>query len=495
MSSADSPDRSWPPIPKLNPTLWLGLAALIGVVTGMVAGKSSAPLTLVALGVGGAGAAVILVSPKTGLLAIAFVTYLSLSDVLIDEYGAPSIAKLLIPLVVAAVLVRWARTGEQPPTWFPPVLLVSIYGIASALSLFVASDVGVATERLSELAKDGLVFILVVTILQDGVTLRRVVWALLAAVICMATIGVHQQLTGNFESSYWGFAKPPSQFSLDGVSTPRLAGPVGDPNFFGMILLVIVPLAIDRLFSERRRLLKVAAGWALVVSGLAIVFTYSRSALLSLIALLAVLALVRRPRPRHLAVAAVATLLLLPLLPTSYSQRLSELAESVTELTESGTTSEISVRGRLSENLVAVEMFLDHPLIGVGYGNYPTHYLEYSREVGLDPRNQNRAPHNLYLEVLSETGIVGFAALALVLGVALASGLRARRLLLQANKTRLARLVEACTLTLVGYLIASLFLHASHPRYLWLLTGTVLALAQVARHEIESEPSASAANL
>lgn len=53
----------------------------------------------------------------------------------------------------------------------------------------------------------------------------------------------------------------------------------------------------------------------------------------------------------------------------------------------------------------ATNMFIDHPIIGVGYGNYYTNYIsEYRSPLA---REYQRHPHNTFLEKLSEAGILG----------------------------------------------------------------------------------------
>ncbi len=478
---------SWPSVWRLPPLAWLGVAAAAGVTAGLVVDKASSPLLLLVLAAGGVAAAVILAVPEIGLLALVVTTYTSLSNVLIQFHGAPSIAKVLAPLVLLSILLRWVRTGTRPEGWLQASLLVSLYAFACTLSLFAARAPAFTFAELTLLAKNALIVLCVVTLVQSGATLRRVIWALLAATIFMGTLSVHQQLTGNFEFDYWGFGRTPVGFALEGEHTTRLGGPIGDPNFYGMLLLTIVPLAIDRLQFEKRPLLRLAALWALGASMLTIVFTYSRSALVSLVALLGLVAVVRRPKPLHLLAAAAVVAALVPLAPDAYIDRVTQLADSVTELSERGTTREMSVRGRLSENLVAIEMFQDHPIVGVGLGNYPFRYDSYSREVGLDPRIR-RKPHNLYLEILSETGLIGMAAFGLLIWSALGGALEARKALFAAGKNDIARITEAFTLSFIGFLIASVFLHASHPRYFWLLAGIALALGQVGRNETAAEP-------
>ncbi len=474
---------SLPDLSRLGPAAWLGIAAATGVAAGLLIGNAS-PLVLLALVVGAAATAAILASPELGLLAIVLTTYLSLSNVLILFYGAPSIAKFLAPLVLLAVLLRWARTGERPQGWRQPLLLASTYGLACVLSLLAATEPSVSLESLVTLAKNALLFTLIAMLVRSGATLRRVVWTLIAVGLFLGTIGVHQQLTGNFGFSYWGFGRAPEVFALEGESTARLGGPIGDPNFFGMMMLALVPMALDRALAEPRWELRLTALWAALVTAMTLVFTYSRSALLSFVATMLLFVAVRRPRPAHLLAAALVALLLMPLVPSTYATRVSELASSVIEITERGTTREISVRGRLSENLVALEMFLEHPLTGVGLANYPVLYQEYSRRIGLDPRATDRQPHNLYLEVLSETGLIGFAAFGLLVWVALRGAVAARRSLLGAGRRDLALLAEGLTLGFVGYLVASIFLHSFHPRYFWLLAAVTLALPRVAASEL-----------
>jgi O-antigen ligase len=60
-------------------------------------------------------------------------------------------------------------------------------------------------------------------------------------------------------------------------------------------------------------------------------------------------------------------------------------------------------------------MFKDHPIIGVGNGNYLSRYNEYiKRYPELDIGWEKFSVHNSYLKVLSETGILGFAPFILV---------------------------------------------------------------------------------
>lgn len=471
--------------------IWPTAAAGAGAAIGLLATYFSTPLVVLVALLGLLGAVAILVAPEIGLLAIAFTSYLNLSDVVLRRFGGPfSLMDLLIPLVGLAVLAQWFWQRRPPTGWLRPALLVAIYGLAAALSLLAARDAGRTLEGLVELAKDGLVVVLVVILIQRAATLRRVLWALLAAGLLMATISVHQQVTGNFGSDYWGLASQPVTYAAQQQVAHRVAGPVGDPNRYGLILLVLVPIALDRVTGSRGPLARAVALAALVVCSLAIVFTYSRGALVALLAMLALLVLVRRPRPRHLLAAVAVAALLSPLVPDTYVQRMGTvfqkmgtLVGTITQPAQASGIEDQSFRGRLSENLVAARMFLDHPVAGIGLDNYPGRYQDYSQELLIDSRSEERAPHNLYLEVAAETGTVGLLAFGAILWVVLRGILAARRSLAGAELKEIRGMIDALTIALVGFLTGSLFLHATHTRYFWLLAAIALTLPRVAETE------------
>jgi hypothetical protein len=78
---------------------------------------------------------------------------------------------------------------------------------------------------------------------------------------------------------------------------------------------------------------------------------------------------------------------------------------------------------------VALDTFEHHPLAGVGGRGFAAVYLQQGRSIETPQR-----AHSLELDALSETGIVGFALLALGLGLPLGLALvRARRSLLRAT--------------------------------------------------------------
>jgi hypothetical protein len=93
---------------------------------------------------------------------------------------------------------------------------------------------------------------------------------------------------------------------------------------------------------------------------------------------------------------------------------------------------------------VALDGFSAHPLVGDGAGSYGTRWM---RERPVDAKVENA--HSLYLETLSELGIVGGGLLGLFLGAIVCAALAARRHPRALGRARVAAVSAACVVWIV----------------------------------------------
>ncbi|MBU0511082.1 MAG: O-antigen ligase family protein, partial [Chloroflexi bacterium] len=173
---------------------------------------------------------------------------------------------------------------------------------------------------------------------------------------------------------------------------------------------------------------------------------------------------------------------MIPFIPTQYAARMLTITDIIPD-TSASYSEDASFRGRTSELMVGWLMFKDHPLLGVGYDNYPVYYQEYSRRVGLDPRLEQRSAHNIYIEVAAELGLFGLAAFGLIIWGVLNSIWRAYQSFKVAGMKEDANMAISFGVGVVGYLAAAMFIHDAYPRFLWLLVGISLSLMNVAKNE------------
>ncbi|HSR15942.1 MAG TPA: O-antigen ligase family protein, partial [Gemmatimonadales bacterium] len=465
-----------PPAGERNTVPWATAAALAGGVAGAAAFLSPEPGLLVLGAIALAGCALVVLDADWALYTIAAFAVLRLADIATDFHGAPSLFQPLLAVAVVGIAARWAATGERPSGAGRAAVLMAVWLLIGLASLIVASAPGDGLTEAQVLAKDMTVAVVAGMLLQRTAALRGVVWVFIGGGTLIAGISVFQFLTNGFSNNFLGFGQSAVMNIVGLTDDVRISGPIGDANFYGQLLVMIIPLAVDRMMTEQKRLLKVAAGGAAALTTAAAVFTFSRGAALALV-VVAVIMLVLHP-PKLWAVAAIAGVIAvtIPLLPPGYVERMTTLAQIGT--VEGGT--DASIRGRTSEIMAGMFMFLDHPLTGVGLGNYEDRYLEYASDLGLERRREEREPHSLYTEVAAETGIPGVVAFGAIILSAFAALRRARVRFREQGDDDTANLTRALALSLVGYLITSLFLHMAFARFAWLVLGISLAAPALA---------------
>ncbi len=177
--------------------------------------------------------------------------------------------------------------------------------------------------------------------------------------------------------------------------------------------------------------------------------------------------------------------LLLIVAPAAYWEEVRTIRQAIEK-----PVSDPSSNDRLYSWRIGWKMFLDHPIIGVGPGNYRIWISDYDpTERGA--RHWGRVAHSLYVTLLAENGIVG---LFLFLGMIYAN-LRSHLLILKVNRSLNSRslprqlniatkhqlqssyfLSHACMCALLTYLVTGAFLSVLSYPYFWALTAYIVVL-------------------
>lgn len=361
--------------------------------------------------------------------------------------GISPVQAALAALCVAALLAALRRPADARA----PVAITALLG----LPLVAAGLAGSEGSSLPVKPMLELAFLPAVALCARGPRdAERVVMALCllgAALGAGAVFSVAVHPTELF---------PLNETELAVAESPRAAGPFGEANFFALSLAALVPLAAFLVMRGRR-----AVGLLVILPLLAGIFaTGSRGAVISVVAGLLVLAAISGHR--HALRSAVGLVccgaLLLPLFGGQAQ-------------TSQGRT----IDGRVTENRVALAMFADHPLAGVGPDRYRERYRDYSRRIGNDPRPVREA-HSLPLEIAAEqgvAGIVGWTTAIVLLGA------------MVVRRRAWDHLVgRALVAALVAYATGSLFLHGSQLRLPFMLAGLLLAVGAATTRTHEARP-------
>ncbi len=454
------------------------VVCLVAAIIGLVAGEAG--IIVVAALVATVGAVAIAVRPDSATLIVVAILYSNAAAIAVQRYDVPYFAGAAFPLLLVIPFAYHVVVRRQPIIivaglpWMLGFFIVLILGTAFGMS----ADPDRALEAFITFIAEGLLIYSVMTnVIRSIADLRMAVWVMLAVGCVLGVLSLHQQATNSYDSDYGGFAKVSDASldtgGLDSEGQPRLAGPIGEKNRYAQVMVVLLPLGLLRIWSEKRLILRLAAAGTTTFIAFGAVLTYSRGAALGFAATIALMTLLRYIRPSQIVALAVGAAVLFTLQP-AYLERLLTI-EAVSGATGTRGASQVeddSFRKRANETIAAVLVFADHPILGVGRGLFPVYYGDYADEVGIASDNHAKQAHNLYAGIAAETGLFGFICLMGVFGSTLLALARARRRC-KVAAPEYATMATGFFLAVVSYLTTGLFLHLSYERYLWIL----LALA------------------
>jgi O-antigen ligase len=170
-----------------------------------------------------------------------------------------------------------------------------------------------------------------------------------------------------------------------------------NPNDFGMSLLLPISLAFGYFLWCRSWLRKSIILLAIGVTTLGLLITMSRGAVVALVVMLLVY-LYRLRAGSRLIVPVVLLAVLLAFMPSVFFARFQEASQS-------------GGSGRLGIWKVGLAALKHYGLFGAGFANFPFAYTNYASEA---PQFMGfyRDPHNIYLRVAVETGLIGLLLFA-----------------------------------------------------------------------------------
>jgi putative inorganic carbon (hco3(-)) transporter len=490
------------PLPLLRHPAWQTLVAAAAAlcVAGLVLLFEPRPVltTLTVLG----AAVAMLVRPDLATLLVVLLLYLNVPAILTQRHGVPEAAAGAFIVLLGAPLLHLVivkRRGLKADTTL--LLMFALLG-ALLLSSLWALDKGIALARVRGYLMEGLLlYWLIVNVIRDLPTLKLVVATLLVAGGLMGGLCLYQDLTGSYRQEFGGLAYR-NYLEAEDVVTPgkpkprrqwdRAQGPLNEPNRFAQVMIVLLPLALFMYRSGRSTFARRAAAAAGGLILIGVLLTLSRGAVVTLVFMALVLIPLRWVRPSRVAVAAVLLIALLPLVAPAFLARIISIADVTYLLSDDPSRirqADGAIRGRTTEMLSALHVFLDHPLVGVGPGQFAPYYFEiYGQKSDVkfrDIRRPRRA-HTLYFEIAAELGIIGLTAFLAIVGMLLRRLWQWRTYWLPRDREA-ADLASAFALSIMAYLVTAIFLHLSYQRYYWFLIALASAAVHVLRARAESE--------
>jgi len=182
----------------------------------------------------------------------------------------------------------------------------------------------------------------------------------------------------------------------------RITSTFWDPNILGLFMVILILLSIPILISAEQRTVRRFMFFLVFIQFVVLIFTFSRSAFVCLI--MGMLYLIFRYRQHFSKSFLIFTtgsfigLLAYMLFNEAFVNFFSNLSSGLQHYSESD---------RYVLDRAAISMFMSNPIFGVGFGKFP---IVVEKIAPFFVKHTGQAfSHNLYLNVLSEQGIVGFS--------------------------------------------------------------------------------------
>jgi putative inorganic carbon (HCO3(-)) transporter len=324
-------------------------------------------------------------------------------------------------------------------------LLASISWLAAGRSLTATTMLDVYGSHL--------LFLVTTVGLIDS--LPRLRWTLLAAVAAMGLVSLYVIRDWQVASAVYGAGYRPGYVA-------------GDANFFTASVLLPLPLALLLLWNERSVAVRIFCFGTILVTLCAITLAASRGGFLGLIVAMGWLLWHSRSRVRSLVLVGAAFGLLVAISPLSPVARLLHPDYSDTD----------SVRIHLALWRAGLRIVGDHPLTGIGIGQFKTAVSEYSSEKDL-----SLLAHNTYLEIAAEMGLVGLGLFLVVFGSSFRTLTRVRRASQRGGPPLLRIAATGIQAGLLGFGVAEFFVSAEFLRMFWFMLFLSICLLAIEQEQ------------
>jgi len=307
-------------------------------------------------------------------------------------------------LTHAKDLRNWLWSG-----WLTRAIL-SYLAVASVSAVFLNPLTVDAQRELMRLASYVCFYYVILDWSQTEDNTRTLLKVLMASTITVAIFGLWQALAGGYSALYDVLYPVQEEISQIPAWEGRITSFLEHYNGLAGYINLVMPFCLAFATGGNDPVLRTLSRWCLALAGIALLFTQSRGGLIAFVSMLLINACLsardRKTRIRRAAIILVACLIAAAAAGIFF-QRLGEIDDFTT-------VSRLAIWGG------AFTVFAHSPVFGTGFGN-----LRGLMGGLLNlPDGWTGDAHNLYLELLAETGLIGFMVFGILIILALRTAVR-----------------------------------------------------------------------
>lgn len=362
----------------------LGLLGLTAVGAALVAGSVESPRTTLLLAL--AGSVLVFLVTKIDLAILLVVATAPLEGEFATGPAGISVTKLAGYICLAAFVYAIVRERRLLVFERGQALVLGILALAM-LSTAWAENSSAAVTTTTRYASFAMIYVIVTQFGHDRVLQRRIAWTLAITCTIAAGLGLYYYLHGRAELATLPYAQQ---------------------NDFAFILASSLPLMFWLL--GRTRVLRPLLMGAIGLVSAAILLSLSRGAFVGIAAGFVLFVLTDRRRLQVTITAGVLATVGTLLVIHSNPQRFHEAVLLKSQVAQENISTRFGAWG------AAARLASEHPLLGVGPGNFQFHYNQLTGQpLGTFTLT---VAHNALLDIAAELGLLAMCLLALYLVLA-----------------------------------------------------------------------------
>lgn len=372
-------------------------------------------------------------------------------------------------------LYKWAFCRKEKPFKAAPMDLPVVIFFAVMLVVLIVNspDFSISLEGFRAVVQYVLWYFVVLQLVRDEKGAKGITVFFVAIVGLMAIHGIYQYIIGVEMPAGW------VDQNEAGVRT-RVYSILTSPNIFGSLLTLAAPMAVSLCIGEKSRGRKILFGFFALMMLASLVFTSSRGAWIGFA--VAFLVYVLLNDKRLLVPGIVAMVLVIVLVPSVGNRITYMLSPEYIESSLKG--------GRLVRWLTGLRILQFYPVFGLGLGHFGgavaiNHGLTTVVDVEVV---KTFYMDNYYLKTAVEAGIVGLAALVMLMYQVIINGLRVVKLTEGDDFHRLAcGIFAGLSGVIVHNCVEMVFEVPLMTTVFWMFVGMLMAVWYSKKHGIEKE--------
>jgi putative inorganic carbon (HCO3(-)) transporter len=390
---------------------WRAELLIVGTVLALTAGALVSPL---ALPLSVSGVVFVLAALRFRLLLPFVVFFLPVTPFLTWDFPIRDLSTLVRFSFFAGVLLYRAAHKENLRTWlwsgWLTRTILFYLSVAILSAVFLKPFTLDAQRELMRLASYVCFYYVITDWCQAEDNTRTLLKALMASTIAVAIFGFWQAVTGGYSALYDVLYPIQDESAQIPAWEGRITSFLEHYNGLAGYLNLDLPFCLAFATGGTDTVLRTLSRWCLAFGVIALLLTQSRGGLLAFVSILLVhvyfTAADRKTRIRRVALVLVVCLLAVTVAAFLF-QRLGEIDDFTA-------VSRLAIWGG------AFTVFARSPVLGAGFGN-----LRGLMGGLLNlPDGWTGDAHNLYLELLAETGLIGFAVFGTLIVLALRTAVK-----------------------------------------------------------------------